>query len=79
MQSIKDKSIVYFKWPVDFLPYYYQSHVSDYISHVLGHEGKNSLLSYLKKKNYVSAITSNLQNIKTQTVIFIEVKLTDAG
>lgn len=69
LQSIKDKSALTFYWPVDFLPNYYQFHVSDYISHVLGHEGTNSLFSYLKRRSYVSAIISNTQQLKTQSVI----------
>jgi secreted Zn-dependent insulinase-like peptidase len=43
-----------FFWPVELLKYQYKKHIDEYITHVLGHEGKNSLFSYLKQKGFAS-------------------------
>jgi secreted Zn-dependent insulinase-like peptidase len=69
MQSIKDESIMEYFWVVEYLKPYYKKHVSDYISHVVGHEGKNSLLSILKMKKYASELSAYTHDIKTQTLI----------
>jgi len=36
-----------FKWVIDYLAPHYRSCPGNYISHLLGHEGENSLLSLL--------------------------------
>ena len=50
MQSIKDETIMEYFFVLENLRPLYKKHISDYLTHVLGHEGKNSLLSILKEK-----------------------------
>jgi insulysin len=54
MQSIKDEVLMEFFWAVDSVKPYRQLHPEDYIIHVIGHEGKNSLLALLKAKDWAS-------------------------
>ena len=54
MQSIKDEVIMEFFWAIDSCRPFYKSHPEEYISHVIGHEGKNSLLSLLKAKDWAN-------------------------
>lgn len=44
---IKDKDYIEFTWILEDLNKYYLSNPARYFSHLLGHEGKNSLLSFL--------------------------------
>lgn len=79
MQSIKDEAIMEYFWVTEYLKPHYKKHLSDYITHVIGHEGKNSLLSILKFQKYASSIQAYTHNLKTQTLIGMEVKLTELG
>lgn len=58
---------------------FYKKHISDYISHVAGHEGKNSLLSILKMKKYASELSAYTHDLKNQTLVGMEIKLTELG
>jgi secreted Zn-dependent insulinase-like peptidase len=79
MQSIKEETIMEFFWAVENLKYVYKKHVSEYITHVLGHEGKNSLFSHLKMKGYASELSCYNHDIANQTLIGLEIKLTESG
>ena len=53
---VKDKDVLEVYW---VLPYYdkeYKSLPLRYFGHLFGHEGKNSLLSFLKKEGYAIAL-----------------------
>jgi secreted Zn-dependent insulinase-like peptidase len=55
---------------------HYRSHPDKYITHVLGHEGKHSLLSLLKQREWASKITSYSHDMPRQSVVGLEIQLT---
>ncbi|OMJ83460.1 hypothetical protein SteCoe_15629 [Stentor coeruleus] len=58
----------------------YQFKPDRYISNLLGHEGKNSILSYLKYENLAEELTSYLDDFySTCSVVFVDIKLTEKG
>jgi insulysin len=40
----------------------YKTRPLDYFSHLFGHEGENSLLSYLKKQDLAMSLMSNFEH-----------------
>jgi insulysin len=54
-------------------------HPEKYITHVLGHEGKHSLLSLLKEREYASKISSYSHDLPRQSMVGLEIQLTEAG
>ena len=79
MRSIKDESIMEFFWAVDPLRPHHKHHPEKYITHVLGHEGKHSLLSLLKEREYASKIVSYSHDLPRQSIVGLEIQLTEAG
>jgi secreted Zn-dependent insulinase-like peptidase len=57
----------------------YKHHAEDYICHVIGHEGEASLLSLLKNLQYATEIVSYTRDLLSQTLIVLEIKLTEEG
>ena len=49
-------------FPLPCLYEHYESKPDDYVSHLIGHEGKNSLLSVLKSKGLVTHISAGVSN-----------------
>ena len=78
---VKDISCIYFFWVINkSYNQYYKSDPLNYVISVLGHEGKHSLTSYLKKKSYITSLTASYDNIyDIFTKIYIDIKLTDEG
>jgi insulysin len=79
MKSIKDESIMEFFWIVDPLRPHYRHHPEKYLTHILGHEGKHSLLSILKEHEYASKISSYSHDMPRQSIIGLEIQLTEHG
>lgn len=79
MQSIKDEAIMEFFWIIESTRPHYHLHPDKYITHVLGHEGKNSLLSLLKRNDYACRITSYSHDMPRQTIVGLEIQLTETG
>lgn len=51
-----------------------------YISQLLGHEGENSLLSYLKNENLAESLNSYTENLYScSSYIYVDIKLTEKG
>jgi nardilysin len=62
----------------------YREKAEDYISHLVGHEGKGSLLSALKAAGWASAISAGINDsgYERNTALFVfevTMTLTDAG
>ena len=62
----------------------YRAKPDDYVSHLLGHEGRGSLLSALKAKGWATAISAgvNESGYERNTALFVfevTVTLTEAG
>jgi len=55
MNPVKDRHSLTVTWQIPPQQDNWRSKPTDYISHLLGHEGKGSLLSALKKKSWVTS------------------------
>ena len=57
-QPVKDKDVLELYWTLPYLQSEYKSNPLSYFSHLIGHEGENSLLSYLKKEDYAMTLSA---------------------
>ena len=55
---VKDKRTLDLGWIIDNQVPYYRSPPSKYISHLLGHEGKGSLLSFLISEGLATSLSA---------------------
>ncbi|VDM60440.1 unnamed protein product [Angiostrongylus costaricensis] len=60
---VKDSRSLMVRFPIPDLQAEYKSNPAHYISHLLGHEGKGSLLSELKRLGWVSSLTAGETNL----------------
>jgi len=79
--SIKNKHILKLYWIInENYNKYYKSKPFEYVTSILGHEGKYSLTSFLKKKHYIIELTTSYLVIGNfYTEFEIHIKLTDDG
>lgn len=77
---VKDRRALSLTFPVPSVEEHLRSKPTLYISHLLGHEGKGSLLSLLKEKGWSDGLSSGLgiRHPKNAT-INVSVKLTPSG
>jgi len=57
-QPIKDKDSLEIYWVLPYVEKEYRAGPLNYFSHLIGHEGENSLLSYLKQEDYVMDLSA---------------------
>ncbi|KAI5283391.1 Insulinase (Peptidase M16), partial [Ascosphaera aggregata] len=58
----------------------YESQPSHYISHLIGHEGPGSILSYIKEKGWANELSAGSYTVSPGTALFmINVRLTEEG
>ena len=79
--SIKNKTILKLYWVInENYNKYYESKPFEYVTSILGHEGKYSLTSYLRKKNYlIELVTSYFVIGNFYTEFEISIILTEEG
>ncbi|KAF1997039.1 LuxS/MPP-like metallohydrolase [Amniculicola lignicola CBS 123094] len=59
---------------------FYESHPSRYLSHLIGHEGPGSILSYIKAKGWATGLGAGGSSLCPGSGLFnISVKLTEVG
>ncbi len=58
---------------------YLHSKPLEIISHLLGHEGKGSLLSLLKKQNLATGLSTGFESESDWSTFYVDVSLTPAG
>ncbi|KAK7078176.1 Nrd1 complex RNA-binding subunit [Halocaridina rubra] len=80
----KDYHSVEINWALPSLLKHYRTKPLHYISHLLGHEGRGSILSYLKKKVWAVGLysgndESGFEHNTTYAVLSISIELTDEG
>lgn len=66
---MKDEDKLSFSWIIDYTLPHYRSNPTSYLNHILGHEGENSLLSFLRAEGLameLSSGTSNYMNLFTK-------------
>lgn len=58
----------------------YQEKSSQYLGHLLGHEGEGSLLAWLKAKGWAEGLSAGLQNkLKNNAVFQVNISLSEQG
>lgn len=80
----KEEHSVEVSWALPSLLAHYQTKPLHFISHLLGHEGRGSILSYLKKKVWAAGLysgndESGFEHNSTYALLSISVDLTDEG
>lgn len=59
---------------------YFKTKPGQYISHLMGHEGKNSLLSLLKEKTYVyELVAGSGYDHADFSLIYVDIEVTEMG
>jgi len=77
---IKDKDVLEFAWILENLEPHYRNNPASYISHLVGHEGPNSLLSYLIDQGFATELSSGYSTeLNLFTKFSINVQLTKKG
>lgn len=77
---VKDNKNLRFLWVLPSFIEKYEEKPEGYIGHLLGHEGKNSLLSILKKFNLAEELTCYHEELFTFcSHMSVDVKLTEKG
>ena len=57
-KPVKDKDQIDLYWDMPYLKNEYKSNPLSYYTHLIGHEGENSLLSYLKAEDYAMELST---------------------
>merc|ERR1712166_879034 len=76
------KRMLEFVWAVPSFQKYLVNgtNPSKYVTHLLGHEGKGSILESLKARGWATALTAGpMQDVKEFSLLFVGVTLTPAG
>ena len=77
---VKNKNVLKFKWILPYTERMYKSKPLQYISHILGHEGQNSLTSYLKDEGLCNELLTSDGHQDTEfDVLNLIIELTDEG
>lgn len=80
IKPIKETKVLKLAFPIPDLRPYYKTQPSQYIAHLIGHEGKGSILSYLKKRGWAQSLSAGAQGGYTGFDIFlIRIELTSSG
>lgn len=57
-QPVKDRDQLEIYWTMPYLRQEFKANPLSYFSHLIGHEGENSLLSYLKAEDYAMDLSA---------------------
>lgn len=77
---IEDSDYLYFEWYIENVRPYYRDQPTHYLTTLIGHEGKNSLLSFLKDEGLALELEAgDYIHANLFTEISINVKLTKKG
>ncbi|MQL76025.1 hypothetical protein Taro_008407 [Colocasia esculenta] len=84
LEAVKDVHILDLTWTLPCLHKEYLKKPEGYISHLVGHEGKGSLLSFLKAKGWATSLSAGVgdegTNRSSIAYIFVmSIYLTDSG
>ncbi|KAE9594482.1 putative insulysin [Lupinus albus] len=84
LEAVKDVHILDLSWQLPCLHQEYLKKPEDYLAHLLGHEGKGSLLSYLKARGWATSLSAGVgdEGIYRSTIasVFVmSIHLTDSG
>ena len=79
-KPIKDKNSLELYFVLPYTQNEYTTRPLEYYSHLIGHEGENSLLSYLKKEDLATELSSNFSSeLDVFSDFSVDIRLTDNG
>ncbi|KAK4492122.1 hypothetical protein RD792_002919 [Penstemon davidsonii] len=84
LEAVKDVHILDLSWTLPSMRKDYLKKAEDYLAHLLGHEGKGSLLFFLKAKGWVTSISAGVgdDGMHRSSIAYIfgmSIHLTDSG
>ncbi|KAM6578444.1 hypothetical protein CsatB_030281 [Cannabis sativa] len=84
LEAVKDVHILDLTWTLPCLHKEYMKKPQDYIAHVLGHEGRGSLLFFLKAKGWATSLSAGVgdEGMHHSSIAYIfgmSIHLTDSG
>lgn len=79
-QPIKDERAISYRFPTESTQPYYRSKPDVYLTNLLGHEGKGSLLQALKARGWVNALYASSGDLdEDESAIEVSMTLTEEG
>ncbi|KAF2617855.1 hypothetical protein F2Q68_00038417 [Brassica cretica] len=84
LEAVKDVHTLDLTWTLPPLRHAYVKKPEDYLAHLLGHEGKGSLLSFLKGKGWATSLSAGVgdDGINRSSLAYVfgmSIHLTDSG
>ncbi|KAG9445281.1 hypothetical protein H6P81_016621 [Aristolochia fimbriata] len=84
IEAVKDVNILHLSWTLPSLYKEYLKKPEDYIAHLLGHEGRGSMLFFLKDKGWATSLSAGVgdegMHRSTLAYVFvISIHLTESG
>eukprot|EP00002_Diphylleia_rotans_P025102 TRINITY_DN4963_c0_g4_i10.p1 TRINITY_DN4963_c0_g4~~TRINITY_DN4963_c0_g4_i10.p1 ORF type:complete len:965 (-),score=237.06 TRINITY_DN4963_c0_g4_i10:2105-4999(-) len=77
---VKDLQLVTLTWRLPASLHYYKQKPLRYLSHLIGHEGPGSILSYLKKQGWADSLSAGTtRSTRDFTLFGVEVSLSEDG
>ncbi|CAI8597020.1 unnamed protein product [Vicia faba] len=84
LEAVKDVHILDLSWTLPCLNQEYLKKPEDYLAHLLGHEGRGSLLSFLKAKGWATSLSAGVgdDGVFRSSIAYVfvmSIHLTDSG
>ncbi|KAI3760352.1 hypothetical protein L1987_50746 [Smallanthus sonchifolius] len=84
VEAVKDVHVLDLSWTLPCLRKSYLKKAEDYLAHLIGHEGRGSLLFFLKAKGWATSISAGvgddgMQRSSVAYVFGMSIHLTDSG
>ncbi|WVZ56835.1 hypothetical protein U9M48_007311 [Paspalum notatum var. saurae] len=84
LEAVRDLHSLFLSWTLPCLHKEYMKKPEDYLAHLLGHEGKGSLLYFLKAKGWASSLSADVGSSGSQRssyayIFEMTIRLTDSG
>ncbi|KAF8637420.1 hypothetical protein AX17_002915 [Amanita inopinata Kibby_2008] len=80
VQTVMSFHALEISFPLEYQPPQWRHKPANFISHLVGHEGPGSLLSYLKTRQWATSLSSGQQNLARGFATFkITVHMTESG
>ncbi|BAT88245.1 hypothetical protein VIGAN_05169700 [Vigna angularis var. angularis] len=84
LEAVKDVHILDLSWTLPCLHQEYLKKPEDYLAHLLGHEGRGSLLSFLKSRGWATSLSAGVgdDGIYRSSIAYVfvmSIHLTDSG
>ncbi|KAG4923560.1 hypothetical protein AAZX31_18G052800 [Glycine max] len=84
LEAVKDVHILDLSWTLPCLHQEYLKKPEDYLAHLLGHEGRGSLLSFLKSRGWATSLSAGVgeEGIYRSSIAYVfvmSIHLTDSG